>query len=202
MQANEPQSGNALFLILIAVVLFAALSYAITQSNRSSGNVGRETNTISGTTIMQYATGVQTGIQRLLLRGVTPNEVLFNDPANYSINTTREVFHPDGGGVAYQEADPNVVETGGQWHYLIDKPVEHIGTSANTVVLVLSNVKKGICEQINQQFEGNATIQTQGTPLNSFQSDGAGTTIKSNGRPSGCMKLDDGYAYFQVMVEQ
>ncbi len=57
----KSQKGNALFLILIAVALFAALSYAITQSNRGGGGLSRENTQILEAKINDFFSDVQRG---------------------------------------------------------------------------------------------------------------------------------------------
>jgi hypothetical protein len=64
------QNGNVLFLILIAVALFAALSYAVTRSTRSGGKgIAEEKVTIGASRIMQFTALLRSEVQRLRLSG-------------------------------------------------------------------------------------------------------------------------------------
>lgn len=60
------QQGNVLFLILIAVALFAALSYAVTTSSRGSGNADSEKVKISTAQWLSYVASTRTAIQRMI----------------------------------------------------------------------------------------------------------------------------------------
>lgn len=62
------QRGNILFLILLAVVLFAALSYAVTQSMRGGGKDASNENVQAGAAaISQYVALLRSEVQRLML---------------------------------------------------------------------------------------------------------------------------------------
>ena len=64
------QSGNVLFIILIAVALFAALSYAVVGSSRNTGgNIDDENTHLIASEILNYVSSVETAFTRLRARG-------------------------------------------------------------------------------------------------------------------------------------
>lgn len=215
------ERGNALFLILIAVVLFAALSFAITQSNRSTGSsAGEETNTVSGSNVTQYASAIRTGVTRMLVKGVTLDELRFDTPSDaaYDVaaNRATEVFHPQGGAVVFQSPDSNIVNSGGAWYYFF-AAVKDMGTGADDAVAVLTNVKKGICQQINRQTTGTTTVSALTPAITdsditsaTYNSASPVANVMNFGttpnRPYGCFTTGSGatlkYNYMHVLAEQ
>ena len=64
------ENGNVLFLILIAVVLFAALSYAVTQSSRSGGSdITEESINLGLDEVLNYVTSIRMAVTRMNLTG-------------------------------------------------------------------------------------------------------------------------------------
>jgi hypothetical protein len=158
------ERGNVLFLILIAVALFAALSYAVTQSTRSGGgDASKETNLVNAAGVTQYPASVKTAITRMIVsNGTDADSLLFNTPSTYGSFTTtypatNGVFHPTGGGATYTDAPANVMQSGspGTWHFNGENQVTNIGTSgtlsASTadVIAFLPGVKKAVCDSIH-----------------------------------------------------
>lgn len=79
----KSSSGNALFLILIAVALFAALSYAVTNSGRGGGGIDRENAQIAAAQIIQYAGQIEQAITRLnIISGCGDSDISFYYDSN------------------------------------------------------------------------------------------------------------------------
>lgn len=104
------QNGNVLFIILIAVALFTAFSYAVTSSTRSgSGDASKENITLIASQLTQYGTALENAILRMrMTNGCTDTQISFENPiiAGYTntsapANYTCHIFRPEGGGISY-----------------------------------------------------------------------------------------------------
>lgn len=168
MNKNRQEAGNVLFLILIAVALFAALSYAVTQSSRGGGNADSETSLIGASTVTQYPASLSTSVLRMSINGTSADSVDFTIPANVAnLNTTAlqedNIFHTNGGGASYQTAPSNVVTSSGSnvWVFNANNQIADIGTTSATetpasgnadLIAFLVGVTQGVCTAINEQL--------------------------------------------------
>lgn len=209
------QQGNVLFLILIAVVLFAALSYAITQSNRGSGNATRETTNVAASSIMQYTMLVRVGMDRMLLGGKTIDDLSFVLPSEAGFNTApkNEVFNPNGGGVPAPLYSPEQVEsngtTTGYWFFPKKKVIKDVGSAQPETVAILTNVKRALCEQINFHNTNTTTIPDANDTTANLTGDDNGVAFEGTGIDGeiyGCVRTTDAapsqYLYYHAVVER
>lgn len=164
------ESGNVLFLILIAVALFAALSYAVTSSSRSGGgDAASESNLINSAQVTQYPASVRTAIVRMIINSTSDNQLLFEPPSDFAALSTpalerRGVFHPSGGGATRVTAPPEIMASGsqGSWIFTSDYGINLIGTTgatnaSNDIIAFLPGVAETICERLNTELGISAT---------------------------------------------
>lgn len=188
------QRGNVLFLILIAVALFAALSYAVTQSTRSGGgDASNEKNLVNSAWLPDYTNSVIVALTRLTMSGAFTNDTVcflrpaaaaFSVPANIPCN----IFHPAGGGVPYALQPDSVVDAAGATaaganpHVFIGRrEVVGIGSTTGTAasaetMMVFTWVRADVCKKINSRLglpdpttldsnSGIGAFATEATPL-------------------------------------
>lgn len=176
------QKGNVLFLILIAVALFAALSYAVTQSSRSGGDASKETNVINTASLTQYPNSVRTAVLRMIIAGIDPLDLQFNKPDEFdtaggfsTFVASRGVFHPQGGSAGYQQVPANLTAAGTalDWLFTADFEVPLLGLSGsgatgNEVIAFASGVTETICSRVNKelnQFDGSIPVIAAGVTI-------------------------------------
>lgn len=169
----KTQRGNILFLILLAVVLFAALSYAVTSSMRGGGkSAAAEAASAKASAILQHAVHVEQAIMRLkLVNDCRDEQISFENSAvtGYAYTTPDKckLFHPDGGGLVWQT--PPVSANDGSDYFYRSLRVYGVGLDKTQcyapacmeLVIMLGGVTDELCRTLNEALLFPPTIHSQ-----------------------------------------
>lgn len=199
-RAGRSQRGNILFLILLAVVLFAALSYAVTQSMRGGGkDASPEKWKTQIADIENYVAGLQSTIMRMTLTGGVPlHQIDFdtslrlrkNDDVIDRNNTTCtnfscEVHNINGGGYEYRhfeiygsakETRVGTVLKPGHHDIKLER-WENVGSDLPEIVLHIAYLDLDLGKALNMKYHGKEALSV--TTSGSGGQDFAGAMIAS-----------------------
>ncbi len=172
---NGSQRGSALFIILVAVVLFAALAFAVGNMMRGGdpNTITVERARLAASEVMSYAQSMRRAAQNVKIsNGCADLDISVENTtvAGYihSPVTTDacKLFHSDGGGLVYQTPVDDWLDTAtpapalrGQWYFPANTCVPGTGTAAagcNTdtsdneaIIAILPFINKQLCVELN-----------------------------------------------------
>lgn len=206
------ERGNALFLILIAVALFAALSYAVTSSGRGSGSISGEQSLITSAQITQFSASLRTTVLRMVLTGTNSASLRFDTSAPVGVD---EVFAKEGGGNIYQAPPANI---GGATAWVfkdLSDPVngffiDEVGPTGRDIFAALSPLSLSMCQQINRGLNMNLALTGHNTSSLNLTEGYVGKTFpddqnevySTDGNPFACFEQSpDVYYYYHLLVE-
>ncbi len=228
-QTQSTQSGNALFLILIAVALFAALSFAVTYSNRSSspGDTSSENALIASSEMVQYGATLESAITAMRVNNLcSPDNISFerapfdgshtdyvnpSAPSDFSCH----IFHPNGGRTTLMPP-PKGSNDESDWAYVeatvlgMGANQTACGANCNDILLILGGVKQNVCAKVNERLLGSSTIPVQDDGANYENQKYVGTFGGAANIDGGsasvsamCTEDTDGtYYYYRVLLER
>jgi hypothetical protein len=159
------QSGNVLFLILIAVALFAALSFVVGSSMRSgSEGVDPEKLKLQTSQIFQYVDQLKFAYTRMVIGGIASDAVVFGDEWTPCTSGNDCIFSPEGGGVIWSKRpiflnepstncpapDPDTGISNNTSQGNGATPVPGVGTAAGDEVVSYGCIPTNLCLALNE----------------------------------------------------
>jgi len=204
-EANE--KGNVLWFILIGIVLLGILTGILSRGSSSvdqSGNI--EQIRIKAGQIMRFAKGIESAVQDMQLRGISENEISFEngttavDYTNANCDAAADqqypdcqIFHAKGAGLTYRDP-PTGTNDGSEWIFTsannVGTAAGPVGTTAaitgNDLIMLMPGANASLCIQINRELG----VGTAGTiPI---ETTGIATTAFTGGYPGGGPSILDG----------
>ena len=210
-QSNH-ERGSILLYILVAVVLLAALSYAVSRGSRDGISTFTDQQAkLAANEIIEYGNTVATAVQKLRLRGCKDTEISFENSIsatnyvnpNAPTDKSCHVFDLAGGNIQWNTSE--TLKYGPYFMGIAD--ITDIGEAGISELILFAEVEKSVCEKINILLNGAETPEYDhiayvaypsafdGAKFKGVYSDGVGviaeTTSWRAGKTSGCIFRDD-----------
>jgi len=169
------ERGNALILILVAVGLFAALSYAVMKDSKgglSQSALTTDQARLIASALIQYGDSLRPIVDKMLLmNGVLDTDspvgsgILFDPPGSGTAPLTRELFEATGGNAPYITPPATACNSTCSYVFSGQYTLTGVGTGTNPdLSMLLVNVPQSVCQMINYLMGLGTTIPT-GTAL-------------------------------------
>ena len=211
--AAPQENGSAVFLILIAVVMFAALSYAVTQSTRGGGaDLDKENKYLSSARIAEIGAGLQAAVQRMIFTGTSIDSVNLHAAGNKAAPCTSGVnciFAPEGGGIPFptlpeaQYIDKGVYGMNPATLYVFKiadgATVAGVNGGDPVILMTVRNINTTTCTNINKGLGLSGLPTVLWNDVNNGH-----ITSSFSGARAGCVGtqgLAGDNTYYQVLAE-
>lgn len=165
---HSTENGNALVYVLIAIVLFAALSF--TLSRNMGGSSTKEIDTaraeLYAIELIAYSAQVKSVIDQMTFTGTRFNTLDFTQPSEADFNTAphiHKIFHPQGGGLTpINLPDRTIKEISTNpkagWYLGLFNNVEWTKGTGTDIILTAHQISKAVCRAINDKITNSTTI--------------------------------------------
>ena len=174
MKHNKNQNGSIFFYILIAIFLFAALTYFLSDSNRTNiATVSEEQAKVAAQEIIEYGDIVTNAVQKLLLRGCDETEISFEDNPTTAANSfvytninsptdnSCHVYNAAGGNLNTKDANrfwfvQDAIDAGfAQFYVTARDEIDGIGDTCSSaecseISMSVWGLKESVCLKINE----------------------------------------------------
>lgn len=184
--SRRGEHGNVIWFLLLAIALLAALTMTLSRGNDTGQQTGDvERSRIDASEVMRYASGLENTIKQMSLRGVSENDLSFenNFVSGYQnpacTDESCKLFETNGGAQSWLEPkstwlDPSQSAQGmyGEWYITGNVCVEDLGdgstgcdsdsTLNEEMVLFLPWITEALCRQLNNMagIAGDPPVET------------------------------------------
>jgi len=168
---NKSQSGNVLFMLLIAIALLAIITAVISNSGQQQKDaLDRQTMDAQVSVMINHLAAINSAILQTVIHGEDVSQVYLDistlkagDDGFDTAPHKMKIYHPLGGGISYMSASSNTDDKAVATNFNINPAsiIKGIGKTDDTIGDILFTAKimsEDYCKFINKKIAGTDTI--------------------------------------------